>query len=61
MAGGQIYSDNEEIRDILITISVIARRLASKLEAGRQQTQENEHEGKKRITGSGRGGPCDRF
>lgn len=35
--------ETEEIRDILIAISVVAKRLATKLEGKKQQTQEVQH------------------
>ncbi len=38
-------SESEEIRDILITISVIAKRLASKLEnAGMEEPEDGKNE-----------------
>lgn len=35
-------NESEEIRDILIAISVVAKRLATKLENGQIQEDENE-------------------
>ncbi len=42
MAREQTLNENldEELRDLLITISVIAKRLANKLEANSQQTED---------------------
>lgn len=39
----------EEIRDILIAISVVAKRLATKLEVKIQQMQEEQHDERKRT------------
>lgn len=38
-------SESEEIRDILIAISVIAKRLASKLEGKMQEVNHEKNEG----------------
>lgn len=45
-------SETEEIRDILIAISVVAKRLATKLEDKKQQMQEAQY-GKNERTCNG--------
>ena len=54
-AGAQEY--DEELHDVLIAISVIAKRLAQKISRNQRQSQEEKENGKDTVQALRPGGP----